>query len=170
TGADGVTGATGATGGTGATGATGSTGSTGATGAAIVARIRGTGQTQSGFNNFPLTGATWSQASNEVDVPLIGQVTITNPPGSTCTGSGVGFQLNLRFDGGSPVTQLYAAPAPGTTQTQATDFSGPPFNAAPRYFEPGSPTNHTVTAEIGENCPGPDHLTVTIAIDYAGYQ
>jgi hypothetical protein len=105
-------------------------------------------------------------SGNEVqELFRVGTVTATNPAGSDCTGGGVGFQIDLTIDGGTPISQQFPAPAPGQTVTSSMALGN-----APPFAEPGAATPHTASVSVGENCPGTDHLTLSFTFDVLGFR
>jgi hypothetical protein len=148
----GPTGSKGATGGAGPKGTTGAKGPTGPSGSAIVARIRSTGAqaTTQIATNYPVTGASWTQAGNEVDT-ISGVVDVTVPPFVDCALYSQAVtsvippaivSVAVSVDGdliGSYVTDSHG-------NSGQFDFS------LPKLFEPGSAVNHAVTVEIKDNC------------------
>jgi hypothetical protein len=201
TGAQGVAGATGPAGPTGATGptgpaggATGAIGPAGATGAAgtsVVARVRSAGAVATAstttsvpsWTSDPLTAATWSQGTEELD-QLVGQVSLTTAPEATCehTVSGsVGADVQVLLDG-SPVadTSVASGPAEATetvpiSWSHHAEFSFPAESrSALAAFEPLALTSHTLTAQVGDDCGangghGGGHFTIqSISVDVLG--
>jgi hypothetical protein len=104
----------------------------------------------------------------------VGTITLTNPAGSTCTGPGVGTQLNIQFADMNPPT-LYAfqvlAPSPGATTTNKLDLNsqGSPTLSSFWYPGPATSTPHSISATLADNCPGATHLTVSFNIDVINY-
>jgi len=201
TGAQGVTGATGPAGPTGATGptgpaggATGATGPSGATGTAgtsVVARVRSAGAVATAstttsvpsWTSDPLTGATWSQGTEELD-QLVGQVSLTTATEATCehTVSGsVGADVQVLLDG-SPVADTSVASGPAeTTETvpiswsHHAEFSFPAeTRSSLALFEPLALTSHTLTAQVADDCGangghGGGHFTIqSVSVDVLG--
>jgi hypothetical protein len=137
-----VKGAVGATGAAGPTGAPGPQGLPG--GASVGARVRMSGASVGAPNSantaVPLTGGTWTQLSNELDL-IAGSITVQIP--ATCTGS-FGNALVVSVDG-TPATFAAAptAPASGTATI--------PFNVG-TLTEPGQSASHTITASFANSC------------------
>jgi hypothetical protein len=163
-GAGGVNGANGLGGASGAQGPTGAQGPAGANGSASVALAA----TQSGgavtaphsaTTNVPLTGGSWTQAGNELDL-IAGSMTVEIP--SACTGS-YGNSLVVDVDG-TPNTFGLAptAPANGTETV--------PFVVS-ELTQPGASTNHTITTELANTCQdsGQDYTVSNVKADVVAF-
>ena len=183
-GATGAPGAPGAQGPPGAPGRDGSNGTNGTNGANSTVPgptgPAGTVVTHIGASNVASNAGAlglpnYAQAANVLQqmVP-VGTITLTNPPGSTCTGGGVGTQLNIQFLDMNPPTS-YAfqvlAPSPGATTTNKLDLNsqGSPTLSSFWYPGPAAPTSHSVSASLLDNCPGADHLSVSFNFDVINY-
>jgi hypothetical protein len=138
------------------TGATGPAGRDG--GAHIGAQVRSTGSVTAphgASTNVPLTGNAWTQGAKELDL-LAGTVTVKTPP--ACTGS-FGTSLVVNVDG------------------KATTFGVPPQIPASSsvtvpllvgtVMEPGSSTQHHVTASLANSCTraGEDFTVGQVKLD-----
>jgi len=153
-GAGGVKGAAGPAGPTGAAGPQGLPG-----GASVGARARLSGGSVSAPNGantaVPLTGGTWTQLSNELDL-IAGTMTVQIP--ATCTGS-FGNALVVSVDG-TPATFAAApsAPASGTVTI--------PFNVG-TLSEPGQSASHTITTSFGNSCTkaGENYAVTGVSLD-----
>jgi hypothetical protein len=96
--------------------------------------------TKGGSTDIPLTGNSWTQAANELEL-LAGTVAIGIP--KSCTGS-FGNALTLSVDG-TPAT-FAAVPAPPTSGTVTMPF------VIGTLSEPGRDTQHRLTAKLGNSC------------------
>jgi hypothetical protein len=161
-GANGAAGATGSAGSAGGRGLAGPTGPAGAAGAngngAIILRARGTGTVagpHAATTSVPLNDSTWSQAPGEIDL-VTGSVTMTTPP--SCTGS-FGNSLTVQVDG-APATFAMAPNSPASSTVTM------PI-AVMSVMEPGSSTNHHVTAALANSCTksGEDFSVSDVKID-----
>jgi hypothetical protein len=141
----GVAGAGGEKGAVGAAGPAGAPGPQGLPGGASVGARAGMSAGSVSAPNgastaVPLTGGTWTQLSNELDL-IAGSMTVQVP--ASCTGS-FGNALIVSVDG-TPATFASAptAPASGTATI--------PFNVG-TLTEPGQSKAHTITASFGNSC------------------
>ncbi|HEV7864533.1 MAG TPA: hypothetical protein VGR20_17625 [Acidimicrobiia bacterium] len=133
----------------------------GAAGAAVTSNISARARGKStlakhgGSTDIPLSGNTWTQAADEVEL-LAGTVVISNP--GTCTG-GFGNALTLSVDG-NPTT--FAAAPPAFKAGTATI----PFVIG-TLSEPGRDTDHKLTAAFGNACTknGEDYTVKDVKID-----
>jgi hypothetical protein len=179
-GVQGVPGPGGPPGAPGATGSEGKPGPPGADGTSVVARARSAGAVETSTTSFfsggtptysddPLNGGKWKQAAQELN-ELVGEVKITTPPLAECStppaapGPGV-VKVQILLDG------ELSGEANGSNNTSPTLT----FPIGPRWlFEPGIDTNHTLTAQIADDCGENGgntgaHFTVkSIAIDVIG--
>ena len=163
----------GPTGSNGAKGATGAAGPTGPAGSAIVARVRSIGpqDTTETLASYPVTGASWMQAANEVDT-LSGEIDFTAPSFGDCAlysqaqGQIVppgALGVVVYVDGSSVGNFSSTSQQPGGTEALAW-VTNP-------LFEPESATSHTVAVQIDDTCEAPtlqdlQHFTIdSIAID-----
>jgi hypothetical protein len=160
-GVNGVNGTAGNNGGVGAAGPMGPAGHDGS--ASISARIAGTTTVTAphqASTNVPLTGATWTQAANSLNL-ITGSMTIEIP--ATCTGS-FGNELVVSVDG-NPTTIALAptVPANGTATV--------PF-AVSEVMEPGSDTQHTLKAALANSCAksGEDYTVSNVKIDVVNFK
>jgi len=96
--------------------------------------------TKGGSTDIPLTGNSWTQAANELEL-LAGTVAIGIP--TSCTGM-FGNALTLSVDG-TPAT-FAVAPAPPTSGTVTMPF------VIGTLSEPGRVTQHRLTARFGNSC------------------
>jgi hypothetical protein len=111
--------------------------------ASVAARARGTGSVTAAngaATNVPLTGGTWSQASNDLNL-ITGSVQLGIP--ASCTGS-FGNALTISVDG-VPNTFAVAPTSPASTTVTV------PF-AVSELMEPGATQQHTITASLGDSC------------------
>jgi hypothetical protein len=139
-----IVGPKGGQGATGATGAAGGPGPQGLPGGASVgarARFSGSVSAPNGANtNVPLTGNTWTQVANELDL-IAGSMTVQIP--ASCTGS-FGNALVVNVDGtANTFATAPNAPASGTVTM--------PFVVG-TLSEASQSTPHTVTASFGNSC------------------
>jgi len=109
--------------------------------------------------NVPLTGGTWTQAAGDLNL-ITGSMQLGIP--SSCTGS-FGNALIVSVDG-TPTTFASApiAPASGTATI--------PFVTS-EVMEPGSSTQHTITASLGNSCTksGEDYTVSNVKIDVVSF-
>jgi hypothetical protein len=162
-GTDGLSGIDGINGSGGPAGPTGPMGPAGHDGSAsIAARIVGTGTVTAphqASTNVPLTGATWTQAANSLNL-VTGSMRLEIP--ATCTGS-FGNELVVSVDG-TPNTIALAptTPANGTVTV--------PFVVS-ELTEPGSDTQHTLTAALANSCSksGEDYTVSNVKIDVVNF-
>jgi hypothetical protein len=136
----------------------GPTGSPG--GATIVARARGTTPltpaTPGAFVEFPLTGSSWAQEADELDVAYL-RIEMTN---NSCVSS---------FPG--PGEALYATvKVNGTVRQEFISGSTSPLWAVvPLDIGPGTITNRTLTVEVMHGCDVSGNYTVNaVAADIVG--
>jgi hypothetical protein len=140
----------------------GDTGLTGPPVTTVAARPRSVGSvtTSAGGTADPLGNATWTQAANELDLLLLGTVTVTNPsssPGPCAGGTHVTVKVTVGSKSGSASAPI---PASGTTATEDLFWV-----AQPEFFEPGSPTSRTATATVSDNCASGDLIVNSLAFD-----
>ena len=125
-------------------GAAGAAGPQGLLGdASVGARPRSTGSvtaTNGGSTAVPLSGNTWTQLGNELDL-ITGSMTEQIP--SSCTGS-FGNSLVVSVDGTPNMFALAPAAPAGSTVTV-------PF-AVGTLSDPGQQAAHTVTASFANSC------------------
>jgi hypothetical protein len=116
----------------------------------VVARVRNSAAVSSGDGgsgnpaSVPLSGNTWTQAANEIDV-FFGQLTFTQP--ATCSGMNPRMIVALVVDGNQLTQDVYSV-NPGQTAT------GLFADARPFLFEPGTATARTVTVRVFDTCTG----------------
>jgi hypothetical protein len=169
TGAAGPAGATGGIGRAGAAGPTGATGAGGPMGPAghdgtgsVALRARGTSGVTAAHGssvNVPLTGGSWTQASNDLNL-VTGSFTIGIP--ASCTGS-FGNSIVISVDG-VPNTFAAAPTFPAnTTVTVPVVVS--------EIMEPGGDTQHTITAKLSNSCTksGEDYHLTDAKIDVVNF-
>jgi hypothetical protein len=166
----GPTGAAGPQGVPGQTGPQGSTGPAGANGTSIVARARFSGSvTMNGAAAVavPLVNNSWTQAANEVDQFVAGQITFTIPSVADCAAGNLilpGGTVTIRVNGtivGSAGDSEFSSTA--TTSTKNFTFNGI------FLFEPGFVTTNTITADASDDCKGSVHATLRfLAVDVEG--
>jgi hypothetical protein len=140
----------------------GNTGATGPAGRAGGAYIGATAHATASVNaphgastNVPLTGGSWTQEGGELDL-LSGSVTVKTP--SACTGS-FGNALVVSVDG---TANTFAVPPqiPASTTVTVPLVVG-------TLTEPGSSTQHHVTATLGNSCTksGEDFTVQQVKLD-----
>ena len=162
-GRNGTNGANGAGGRGGPAGPGGPMGPAGHDGSASVAlRARGTGSTTAPHGTsttVPLTGASWTQAANDLDL-ITGSMVVSIP--ASCTGS-FGNSLIISVDG-KPVTFGLAPTAPAST-TETVPFM------VSELMEPGADTQHTIKAALANTCTksGEDYSVSNVKIDVAAF-
>lgn len=117
----------------------------------VVARIRSTGAINSGDGgqanpvSIALSGNTWTQAANEVDVAF-GEATYTQPPACGNNGS---LRVDFLLDGEVVDTDFFSdSTAPGATLTE------PALVSRPYLFEPGVEKSRTLTMRASDSCAG----------------
>jgi hypothetical protein len=182
-GAIGAIGATGPAGPAGAAGATGPAGSAGRTGpagpagpagvagvagpagpaghdgnGAVQIRALGTGTVAAphgASTSVPLSGASWTQASGELDL-VVGSVTLQTP--ATCTGS-IGNALVVNVDGTATTFALAPTAPASTTLTVPIVVAG--------IMEPTASTSHTLSAALANSCTksGEDFTVTAVKLD-----
>jgi hypothetical protein len=117
----------------------------------VVTRIRSTGPIGTGDGGLanpvsvPLSGNTWTQAANELDVAF-GEATYTQP--ATCGGNG---DMRIEFLLGGEVVDadnVGDSTAPGQTLKELVLVS------RPYLFEPGADTQRTLTMRASDDCSG----------------
>lgn len=163
TGAVGATGSQGPTGTAGAQGARGRAGAPGQDGnASIALRARGTGPVtvpHGSSTDIPLTGSTWTQAANDLNV-VTGAMTIETP--SSCTGS-FGNAVVISVNG-VPNT-FVSAPTlpPNTSVTMPVLVSD--------LTEPGTAAKQTLTAKLANACTksGEDYTITNAKLDVLSF-
>lgn len=162
----GKNGATGANGGSGATGSQGPAGPTGAPGkdgsASVVMAARGVGTVTApngAQTDVPLTGASWTQAGNDVNL-ITGSMSLGIP--SSCTGS-FGNSLIVSVDG-VPNTIAVAPTAPASSTVTV------PFLVS-EVMEPGASSQHTITAKLANTCArsGENYTIGNVKIDVVNF-
>jgi hypothetical protein len=116
----------------------------------VVARIRSTGSINSGDGGqaspvaIPLSGRSWTQAANEIDVGF-GEATYTEPP--VCGNNG-SLVVEVLIDGQPVNDESLNDAAPGQTLTE------PLLRSRPYLFEPGADTARSVTMRAYDTCSG----------------
>ncbi len=174
----------------GATGATGATGPAGASGTSVVARVRSAGAVLTtstatsvpSWTGDPLTGATWTQGSEELD-QLVGQVILRTAPETTCHGisGSQGADVQILLDGSPVADTSIAAGSAEATETVPISWSSHPEFSFPSesrsmlsLFEPPAPSAHTLSARVADDCgadggEGEGHFTIqSISVDVLG--
>jgi Collagen triple helix repeat (20 copies) len=160
-GKDGINGITGPAGPAGPTGPQGPAGHDGSASIAMTATQTGGAVTapHGTSTNIPLTGASWTQAGNDLDL-VTGSVTIETP--ASCTGS-FGNSLLVNVDGTANTFALApTAPASSTVHV--------PFLVS-ELTQPGSDTNHTITAALANTCSqsGEDYTVSNVKVDVVNF-
>jgi Flp pilus assembly protein TadG len=156
-------GTAGTNGGTGATGPTGPAGPAGKNGSAsVVMTARGTGTVTAphgASTNVPLTGASWTQAANDLNL-ITGSMDVGVP--SSCTGS-YGNALVVSVDG-VPNT-FGVAPTSPASQTVPVPFQ------VSELMEPGASKQHTITASVSNSCTksGEDFTISNVKMDVVNF-
>jgi hypothetical protein len=163
TGANGNSGGSGPTGPAGTNGKAGPTGPAGADGNASVVMRSQAGGTVSAphgaSTDIPLTGATWTQGANDVNL-IAGSLTIKTPSG--CTGS-FGNSVLVSVDG--VTTTFGVAPnAPASADVTVPIAVGP-------VMEPGASTQHKITAKLANSCTksGEDYTVSGAKLDVLSF-
>ena len=116
----------------------------------VVTRICSTAAVSSGDGGsanpagVPLSGNTWTQAGNEIDV-FFGQLTFTQP--AACSGMNPRMIVVLLVDGNQLTQDVFDA-NPGQTMTAL--FA----DARPFLFEPDAATARTATVRVYDSCTG----------------
>jgi hypothetical protein len=152
-----------ATGRTGPAGPTGPKGPAGRDGSAgVVMRAHGTGGVTAPHGasaDAPLSGATWTQASADLNL-ITGSVDIGIP--ATCSGS-VGNALVISVDG-VPNTFALAPTAPASKTVSV------PFVIS-ELMEPGAAKQHTLTAKLWNSCTksGEDYTANNVKVDVVNF-
>jgi len=146
---------------TGTQGPQGDTGAPGIPGSAIVARVRSTSAltpaTAGTYEQVALTGNTWTQAGDEMNVAWL-KAELTNNACVGGIGSPVGSSvvLNVKVDG-----TVVAPFVIGSTS--------PLWAAFPVDLEPGTATTHTLTVEATHSCVESGSFTLdSVAINVVG--
>ena len=146
---------------TGTQGPQGDTGAPGIPGSAIVARVRSTSAltpaTAGTYEQVALTGNTWTQAGDEMNVAWL-KAELTNNACLGGIGSPVGSSvvLNVKVDG-----TVVAPFVIGSTS--------PLWAAFPVDLEPGTATTHTLTVEATHSCVESGSFTLdSVAINVVG--
>jgi hypothetical protein len=128
----------------------------------VVARVRGTDSVSTGDGGFaspasyPLPNNTWTQAATEVE-GFVGEATIDDEaPSESCNAVVI-----IRVDGQLVGTMFFS------TETRHVLV---PVTSDPYLFEPGVPTERTMTAEVWDNCtnPGNDFTVTSVKVDAIG--
>jgi hypothetical protein len=145
--------------GSGRQGGKGDTGPAGRAGGAYVgARASSTGSVHAphgGSTNVPLSGGAWTQDTGELDL-IAGSMTVKTPP--ACTGS-FGNALTVSVDG--KATTFGVPPqVPASTSVTVPLLVG-------TLSEPGSSTQHHLTAALGNSCTkaGEDFTVTAVKLD-----
>jgi hypothetical protein len=151
----------GAKGDTGPAGPKGDTGAPGLPGGAVVARARSTGTltpaTATTFEQYPMTGNTWTQAADELNFALL-KAEVTN---NACDNNTIGLAgeaafLRVKLDGAVVVDFLSATQSPTWT-------------TVPIDLGPGTATPHTLTVEATHGCNASGSFTIdSVSIDVIG--
>jgi hypothetical protein len=152
-------GPTGPTGPAGQDGADGAPGPAGRDGSAIIARARIAGPTRTTRTttasatpgDVPMASATWTQGATELN-RFVMELRVVAPQSCPFAGNtqfngmmSVNVFVDGTFVGGSGFS--WTPSNAGATQTRTVAFDNV-------LFEPGSPTDHTITAKAGDNCDG----------------
>lgn len=172
----GLQGPAGARGAEGPAGTNGPEGKPGANGTVVIARGRSisavTSATKPASSPFPVTGSTWTQRAEELDL-LVGQASITTPAKSQCTDGGFNGETFVQiFVDGKEVARASAG-ATETPETVTAVLEGE-HPVQPWLFEPGKETSHTLTVDVTDNCglnggKGGGHFTAnSVSIDVIG--
>jgi hypothetical protein len=105
--------------------------------------------------SVPLSGATWTQGSSDVDL-LVGSVTMQTP--ATCTGS-FGNALVINVDGTATTFAIAPTAPASSTVTVPVVVAG--------IMEPGSSSSHTATASLANTCTksGEDYTVTNVKLD-----
>jgi hypothetical protein len=156
TGAKGDKGDPGTAGTNGTNGTPGTPGTNGAPGGALKPKITG-GPQNSGGPNVPatLTLPSFTPAANKAELVVV-KVDWTTPAG-TCTptpAGPAGGQVFVKLDGNQLGSQV--GPAGGTGSSQSFTVSTPIVSSA-------SPTSHTVSVDVADNCAVSEDATINTA-------
>jgi hypothetical protein len=110
--------------------------------------------------NAPLTAASWTQSSGELDL-ITGSATIQVP--STCTGS-FGNSLMISVDGQAQ-TFAVAPTAPASSTITVPLVVG-------TLTEPNNDTQHTLTAAFANSCTksGEDYTVSDVKLDVVKFR
>jgi hypothetical protein len=105
--------------------------------------------------SVPLSGASWTQASGELDL-LVGSVTLQTP--STCTGS-IGNALVVSVDGTATTFALAPTAPASATVTVPVVVAG--------IMEPTASISHTISAALANSCTksGEDFTVTDVKLD-----
>jgi hypothetical protein len=134
----------------------GERGPQGERGSAVKTRIRSNAEIKTGSTGWPgkvwpLTGTTWTQNADEVDL-LFGEVTVTYPAACGKTGEYPSAGSVALFVDGVTVASAYAYFYEGSANRQQTlAFSFYPSNA---LLDQGAPLTHALTARAIDTCTG----------------
>jgi hypothetical protein len=155
----GAKGSGGLNGGAGSQGIAGPVGPAGADGSASVVmkgrNTRTVTAAHSASTDVPLSGATWTQGANDVNL-ITGSVQLGIP--ATCTGS-FGNALSIYVDG---VANTFAlAPSAPASSTVTVPF------LVSELMEPGASGSHTITAKLANSCTksGEDYTVSNVKVD-----
>ncbi len=173
--------------------ATGATGPTGAPGTSIVARVRSlasvetastasTASSTPSWTSDPLTGATWTQGSEELD-QLVGQAIVRTAPEAVCRASSAsaGADVQLLLDGSAVADTSVVSGSAETTMSvpiswsRHSEFTFPSDGRSSlSLFEPPAQTTHTLSARVADDCGaggghGGGHFTIeSVSVDVLG--
>jgi hypothetical protein len=137
----------------------GDTGATGPAGGAYIgAKARSTGAVQAphgGSTNVPLTGDTWTQDAQELDL-IAGTMSVKTPP--ACSGS-FGNALTINVDGKATTFGVPPQTPPSSSVTVPILVG--------TLMEPGAGAQHRVTAALSNSCTkdGEDFSVDQVSLD-----
>lgn len=139
----------------------GNTGAPGVPGSAIVARARSTNAltptTAGAYQQVALTGNTWTQAGDEMNVAWL-KAELTNNSCVGGVGSPVGSSAVLKVKVDGTVVAPFVI---GSTS--------PLWTAFPVELEPGTATTHTLTVEATHSCAESGSFTIdSVAMNVVG--
>jgi hypothetical protein len=137
----------------------------------VVKRVRGTASVGTGDGgsgspvSYPLTNNVWTQKADEVET-ITGELAYEPPP--TCSGpssAGGTVILSAGAEGFGIFRSLSAGGSGIQTVPLVSGFSQ-------TDFEPGTPDQHTLTAEIWDSCTGAgeDFIVHSIKVDIVGFR
>ena len=160
-GANGASGADGKSGAAGPAGPAGPAGKDGSASVVMTARQNGGSVTAPAGQSttVPLTGASWTQAANDLNL-ITGSMQVGTP--GSCTGS-FGNSLTVNVDG--KATTFGVAPTTPASTTETVPFE------VSELMEPGAATPHTITATLSNACTkaGENYTISNVKIDVVNF-
>ena len=135
----------------------------------VVARARGDSSVAGGNPPnppaYPLTGNTWTQEADEVDTQLAIRAQADVPSIADCNPDTNIAYVNLSVGG-----QEMQGASFFFTGTAQNDFVRTTVQPVPHLFEPGSPTQRTLTASISDYCQGQHIVLESLKVDVIGFR